>query len=561
MIPQAFISNLIDRVDIGELIGSRIELKRRGNELSGICPFHADSKPSLDINPDKGVYLCRACQASGNAIGFLMEYDGLGFVEAVEALAAFAGVEVPREAGSGGGGPAASETAPLYDLMQRAAEQYVAVLHSGQGAAARAYLDGRGVNAAMLERFAIGYAPPGWDFLRKRFAGRDGELEKVGLLARNAERGTVYDRFRDRIVFPIRDGRGRVVGFGGRVLGGDGPKYLNSPETPIFHKGRELYGLHEMRARREKFDSVLLVEGYMDVVGLAAQGVNNAVAVLGTAATEQHFRTLFRNAREVVCCFDGDAPGRQAAWRAAETLLPLMEGERQVRFLFLPDGEDPDTFARAQGGDGFRAALAQQAVTLSTFLFDHVSEGLNLDLLDDQAVLKERADKLIRRVPPGAWQDLLRQRARQLAGFVPRSAARRPRTPRQQAVPRPDLALHGLRIALTDPTLAAAVDAEDLQRLGQLKVRGAAVLAEVLRLQREHADAGFAWLYGRFSGREDADWLRRAADMARVETELQDVIRRLGTVRRKLSEEELAEGGFSQLMGQLAARHRANAED
>lgn len=558
-IPRAFIDDLLARVNIAEVIGERIALKPRGREMLGICPFHDDSKPSLSVAPDKGVYLCRACNASGNAIGFLMEYDGLGFVEAVEALAAFAGLEVPRE---GAAGPARSETGPLYDLMQRAAELYHEALASAAGGRAREYLAGRGVGAELIARFGIGYAPAAWDFVEGRFgAARRADLEKVGLLARNPEKGRVYDRFRDRVMFPIRDGRGRVVGFGGRVLDPEAtPKYLNSPETPIFQKRRELYGLHELRTTRRKFEHVLLVEGYMDVVGLASQGIDNAVAVLGTAATEQHFRTLFRAAPEVVCCFDGDPAGRAAAWRALETVLPLLEGERQASFLFLPAGEDPDSFARSRGAEGFSAAL-EDAISCSEFLFQHVSEGLDLGVLDDQAVFKERADRLIARVPVGAYRDLLQQRARQLAGLIPGRARRRTPVMAQPAVRHPRLAEHGLRIALGNPEFAERLDAGALDALRNSGAPGADALAEVLAVQRQHPGISRWALVGRATGTPLEAWLRRAMALPDVDSsldEFEDVVGRLGT--RRAENEPLDEARFAELLGRLAAQHGLDSD-
>ncbi len=558
-IPRTFIDDLLARVNIGEVIGERIALKPRGRELLGICPFHDDSKPSLSVAPDKGVYLCRACNASGNAIGFLMEFDGLGFVEAIEALAASAGLEVPRE---GGEGPPRSETAPLYDLMQRAAEAYVEALASPEGARARRYLAERGVNSELIARFGIGYAPGGWDFLERRFgAGRRADLEKVGLLTRNPDKGRIYDRFRDRVMFPIRDGRGRVVGFGGRIQDADGsPKYLNSPETPIFQKRRELYGLHEVRASRRKFEHLVLVEGYMDVIGLASRGIDNAVAVLGTAVTEHHFRTLFRTAPHVVCCFDGDAAGRAAAWRALEAVLPLMEGERQASFLFLPSGDDPDSFVRARGAEEFTRALGG-ALSCSEFLFRHAAEGLDLERLDDRAVFKERADRLIARVPVGAYRDLLQQRARQLAGLIPRPA-RRPAGPPPGSVRRPRLAEHGLRMALGAPEYAAHLDDAAIEQLRTSGIAGADALANVLEMQRAHPGIGRWALIGRCTGTPLEPWLRRALALPQVESslaEFEDVVRRLSTHRRP-PDEGLDEARFARLLGRLAAQHGLHAD-
>ena len=416
-IPQDFINDLIDRSDIVEIISSRIQLKKAGREYKACCPFHGEKTPSFTVSPDKGFYHCFGCGAHGTAVGFIMEHDQLEFVEAVEELASLNGVDVPRET-SANAGPV-SPTAPLYELLDKAAKLFRDQLRDNP--AAVEYLKKRGLDGETAARFLIGYAPAGWNFLLKRFgeddAGRD-RLLKTGLTLRN-EDGKVYDRFRERIMFPIRDSRGRMVGFGGRVLGQGEPKYLNSPETPVFHKGRELYGLYEARKVNRKLDNLIVVEGYMDVVALACHDINNAVATLGTATTPEHLQRLFRATNEIIFCFDGDRAGRDAAWRALQVTLPELREGRQVRFLFLPDGQDPDSVVRDQGADEFRRQL-DNSMPLSEYLLDHLKAATDLSSMDGQARLAELARPLVNRIPEGIYRELLLDRLAQEVGLAPR---------------------------------------------------------------------------------------------------------------------------------------------
>ncbi|MEW8281341.1 MAG: DNA primase, partial [Candidatus Thiodiazotropha taylori] len=343
-IPTHFIDQLLNRVDIVDVINRRVTLKKAGKEFQACCPFHDEKTPSFTVSPSKQFYHCFGCGAHGSAIGFLMEYDNLGFVEAVEELAQSAGLEVPRE----GGNEQGPDLRPLYELMEKTARFYQHQLkHHAESPAAVDYLKSRGMSGQIAASYGIGFAPPGWDNLTGTLGSDKASLErlnKCGLLSES--NGKQYDRFRNRIIFPIRDPRGRTIGFGGRVLGDDKPKYLNSPETPLFHKGRELYGLYEARQANREISNLLVVEGYMDVVALAQHNIQNAVATLGTATTHEHLELIFRNCPEVIFCFDGDRAGRDAAWKALNTSLPLMRDGREVRFLFLPQGEDPDTQVR-----------------------------------------------------------------------------------------------------------------------------------------------------------------------------------------------------------------------
>lgn len=374
-IPRSFIESLLARADVVQVINQRVPLKKAGTSYKACCPFHDEKTPSFNVSSTKQFYHCFGCGASGDALKFLMDYDGLSFVEAVESLAAQYGMPVPREQLS----PAQQKSqqqkqqkqCDLYDVMHLAAKYYRMQLRDHPDSEqAKAYLRQRGLSPEIAKEFVIGFAPPGWDSLQtglKADAKLKQQLTEVGMLVeKDANRS--YDRFRNRIMFPIRDGRGRVIAFGGRVLTSDEqPKYLNSPETPIFHKSYTLYGLYEMRQSRQKFDHILVVEGYMDVVALAQFGIRNAVATLGTATTAEHMDILFRQVNEVVFCFDGDQAGLKAAWKALDLALPLMEKERSVKFLFLAEGEDPDSTVRKEGVTGFNQRVLN-ALSLSEFL-------------------------------------------------------------------------------------------------------------------------------------------------------------------------------------------------
>ena len=395
-IPDAFIDDLLARTDIVEVVGSRVPLKRQGREYSARCPFHDERSPSFTVSPNKQFYHCFGCGAHGTAISFLMNYDRLEFLDAVEELAKRVGLEVPRDTRQRN---ESGESRELYAAVEAAAHFFQQQLQAS--AKAKAYLERRGVDAENRARFGIGYAPEGWEGLKSALgtdARRLALLEKVGLFSRN-DSGRVYDKFRDRVMFPIHDRRGRVIAFGGRVLEkDDGPKYLNSPETVLFHKGRELYGLWQVRQAHAKIPRLIVVEGYMDVVALFQYGVNTAVATLGTATTPDHAELLFRNAPDVYFCFDGDAAGRRAATRAMESVLPRMKDGRQAFFLFLPEGEDPDTLVRSEGREGFDARL-QAAVPLSQFFFDELAKDVNLGTLDGKARMAERAKPLLAQIP------------------------------------------------------------------------------------------------------------------------------------------------------------------
>jgi DNA primase len=424
LIPQSFIDDLLNRTDIVDVVASRIQLKKAGKNYTACCPFHKEKTPSFSVSPDKQFYYCFGCGAGGNALGFIMDHDQLDFPQAVEDLAKRAGMDVPREENGRDSKPRQPTDSPLYPLLTAAAEYYRQALKSHpQRKAAVEYLKGRGLSGEIARDFGLGFAPPGWDNLLKHLASdslQQKAMIDAGLLVENAdnpEKVKRYDRFRDRVIFPIRDSRGRVIAFGGRVLGDDKPKYLNSPETPVFHKGQELYGLFEARKSNRDLDEIMVVEGYMDVIALAQQGLRNAVATLGTATSEEHLKRLFRIVPSVLFCFDGDQAGRNAAWRALEATLPSLQDGRRARFLFLPDGEDPDTLVRSEGTDAFRARINQQAQPLADYFFQQLSEEADPRSLEGKAHLVTLAAPLIDKIPGNNLRTLMRQRLTEITGL------------------------------------------------------------------------------------------------------------------------------------------------
>ncbi len=421
LIPQGFIDDLLNRTDLVEVVGERIQLKKAGRNYTACCPFHQEKTPSFSVSPDKQFYYCFGCGAGGNAIGFVMDHDHVDFPEAVESLARRAGVEVPREEGRHQQQPRQPAQSPLFGILQAASDFYGNALHAHPARqTAVQYLGKRGISKDIAGDFLLGYAPPGWDNLLRELGGdslKEKYLLEAGLLAENPDSGRRYDRFRDRIIFPIRDSRGRVIGFGGRVLGDDKPKYLNSPETPVFHKGQELYGLYEARQHNRQLQDILVVEGYMDVIALAQQGLRNAVATLGTATTPEHIKRLLRIVPTITFCFDGDNAGRKAAWRALEATLEHMKDGVSARFLFLPDGLDPDDLVRNEGAEAFRARISSQSQSLSDYFFRHLSEELDLDSLEGKAHLATLASPLIGKIPGHNLQQLMERQLLQLTGL------------------------------------------------------------------------------------------------------------------------------------------------
>ena len=419
-ISQRFIDDLLARVDIAEVVGERVTLKKAGKNLSGLCPFHDEKSPSFTVSRDKQFYHCFGCGAHGNAIRFLMEYDRLSFPEAVEQLASRQGMEVEREGrdlsphDQQRQQKQRQQRQEADNLLEMAQRFFLHNLQHRDAEGARRYLHQRGLSEDVMARFGIGFSFDRWDALKTHLL-REGVSEALqteyGLLVQKEDTGRSYDRFRHRVMFPIRDWKGRVLGFGGRVLGDEKPKYLNSPETPVFHKGRELYGLyeareHKAREHKERCDSLIVVEGYMDVVALAQHGITNAVATLGTSVTEDHLQRMYRLVDEVVFCFDGDSAGRRAAQRALEHVLPVMIDGRQARFLFLPEGEDPDSLVRREGAERFQDRI-RCASALSEFLFDQAREGLDLGNIEARERYVTSVLGLLEKLPEGLLRSLL----------------------------------------------------------------------------------------------------------------------------------------------------------
>ncbi|WP_440866014.1 DNA primase [Symbiopectobacterium purcellii] len=486
-IPRVFINDLLARTDIVDLIDARVKLKKQGKNFHACCPFHHEKTPSFTVNGDKQFYHCFGCGAHGNAIDFLMNYDRLEFVESIEELASMHSLEVPYESGTGTTALERHQRQSLYELMGQLSEFYQQALNQPTAAAAQGYLTQRGLSAEVISHFAIGFAPAGWDNVLKRFGRHDEDRETLsdaGMLVKN-EQGRTYDRFRERVMFPIRDKRGRVIAFGGRVLGDGLPKYLNSPETEIFHKGRQLYGLYEAQQNNTELKRLLVVEGYMDVVALAQFGIDYAVASLGTATTADHIQMMFRVTDQVICCYDGDRAGRDAAWRALETALPYLNDGRQLRFMFLPYGEDPDTLVRKEGKQAFEQRM-EQALPLSTFLFDTLQQQVDMSSPEGRTKLGRDALPLIGQVPGETLRLYLRQQLgnklgilddRQLDKLLPKTA--------EQAQPYqpPQLKRTTIRILIgllvQNPQLAALVTAPD--GLASSKMAGVQLFIELVK--------------------------------------------------------------------------------
>ena len=529
MIPSDFIDELLARTDIVEIVGQRVALKKQGKDYTGLCPFHTEKSPSFSVSADKQFYYCFGCQASGTALKFVMEFDRLDFPAAVELLADRAGMQVPKNEH-----PEPPERTEhrksIYQILEQASEWYKAQLrHHAERDRAVAYLKERGLSGEIARDFGLGYAPPGWDNLASALAKSNHERELLiesGMLVVNEDNDKAHDRFRDRIMFPIRDNRGRVIAFGGRVLGDAKPKYLNSPETPVFHKGRELYGLFEARKRTRRLERLMVVEGYMDVVALAQHGISYSVATLGTATSEAHLDRMFRIVPTLVFCFDGDAAGRSAAWKALLIALPFMRDGRSARFLFLPDGEDPDSLVRAEGKDAFERRLAD-APHLPDVFFDQLQSEADTGSLDGKAALAKQAMPLIAGIPEGVFKQLMVQRLSEITGLAgdkliqtwqppgPGSRSTRPEA-RREPVPVArrtggDLVDRAIAMLLRRPDLAGQFDDSVYDRLSSQSELG--LLLRVVRaISRQEIDAPDA-LLANFQAEADFDRLSALAQM------------------------------------------------
>ncbi len=507
-IPQEFIDQLLDRTDIYELINSRVTLKRAGRDYQARCPFHDEKSPSFTVSPVKNFYHCFGCGAHGNAIGFLMEYDRLEFLDAVEELAKAAGMTVPREASERQDG-----LGLVYDVLKRVQKLYQRQLKDSPEAVA--YLKQRGISGDVAKTYALGFAPDAWDTLAASIGGdRAGmeALDKAGLVTER-QSGGYYDKFRNRIMFPIHDGRGRPVAFGGRVFrGDDGPKYMNSPETVLFHKGRQLYGLYQARQANSHLERLIVVEGYMDVIALAQAGITETVATLGTATTTEHAEILFRSAPEVVFCFDGDRAGRKAALRAMESVMPRLRDGRQVRFQFLPEGEDPDSLVRSQGAEEFINQL-ERATPLSEFFFAHYQAQVDMQSLDGRARLVEMCRPKLSQVPDGAFRDMmfeeLSHRAQSQAVLGPHGAVSVPMPRAAGQRSQPSLVRRAVTILLHYPRLA--MDLGDVSPLLALERRGVPLLVELVQWCQLNPGASFARLLEHWRDRPEQVYLEKLA--------------------------------------------------
>jgi DNA primase len=503
-------------------VGRRVQLKKAGREFKACCPFHDEKTPSFTVSPGKGFYHCFGCGAHGTAIGFLMEYDHMSFVEAIESLANSMGVEVPRNESD----KPARRYDELFSLLDSVARHWQACLKDSS--AAVEYVKKRGIDGSTAKRFGIGFAPDGWSNVLDKFGKSPEAIERLlatGLIIRK-DNGQHYDRFRDRVMFPIRDARGRTIGFGGRTMGDGEPKYLNSPETVLFHKGRELYGLYEARQALRHIEQLVVVEGYMDAVALARHGIDFAVATLGTATTPEHLNRLFRLTDNVCFAFDGDRAGRKAAWRALENALPLIREGRQIRFMFLPEGHDPDSFVNEFGTDAFLEAL-DEAVALSEFLIQELASQVDMSTVDGRARLAEHARPLVSTIPAGVYRELLIESLAETVGLTAAKLEKmlasdkpghavsratrtttRPNGRKPAASGQPSVIRHAMTLVLNHPAAAKKLDAD---KLLEVKRPGADLLRALIETVQAEPNITTAGLLERWRHDEQGRHLGKLA--------------------------------------------------
>ena len=539
-IPPEFIDELLARADIVEIIDSRVPLKKAGREYKGCCPFHDEKTASFTVSPGKQFYHCFGCGAHGTAIGFLMEYDHLGFRETIEELAGRYSMIVPEDAAKDNSAERRKH-ADLYSILGLANRHFQQRLRENESA--KNYLIARGLSGEVAARYQLGFAIDSWDDLLNSLTAQKistKDLETAGLVSKN-DQGRVYDKFRGRIIFPIHDQRGRVIAFGGRILGEGEPKYLNSPETPVFHKGKELYGLHQALNAISKQQQAIVVEGYMDVIALAQAGIDNAVAALGTATTATHVEKLFRQCNEIIFCFDGDRAGRQAAWRALENSLPSMQDGRQVSFLFLPEGEDPDTYVKKLGHNAFVMQIQQQSLPLPEYMLSHLSEDIDLQRMDGKAKLAGLARPLLNSLPRGTLKAML---LRELAAITHMDEASLAELMQEEKKPAPErqvtsTAKHKkhnligktLSLLLNQPEVALGVD--NLEHLQSLELAGMDVLCQIIEIINISPDLTTSAIIERFREKVYYDRLCELASSNidleddAVKTEFTDAINRL----------------------------------
>ncbi|MGL4380120.1 MAG: DNA primase [Vibrio sp.] len=497
-IPRSFIDDLLARLDIVDVIDVRVKLKKKGKNYGACCPFHNEKTPSFSVSQEKQFYHCFGCGAHGNAIDFVMEYERMEFPEAIEELASTIGLEVQREERTPSS-PFAKQTPTiksdekrsLYDLMASIAQFYRQQLKVSTNKHAIDYLKNRGLSGEIVQKFGIGYVADEWDLVRRNFGQQRSSEEMLvtaGMLIEN-DNGRRYDRFRGRVMFPIRDRRGRVIGFGGRITEQGTPKYLNSPETPIFHKGKELYGLYEVLQAYREPPQILVVEGYMDVVALAQYGVDYSVASLGTSTTGDHLQLLFRQTNQVICCYDGDRAGRDAAWRALENALDYLKSGNILKFLFLPDGEDPDSYVRQYGKAQFEQQVAN-ATPLSQYLFDNLIElhQINLGSHEGKSALRALTTPLINKIPDPFLQEILEKLLDERTGFDHQLRRKKARYPDSRPAPHKVIKRTPMRdvIALLVQKPSYAELVPDLTSVRHLQLPGLETLSEVLEKCRQY---------------------------------------------------------------------------
>ncbi len=575
-IPQHFIDELVARADIVELVGSRVPLKKHGKEYKACCPFHGEKTPSFTVVPDKGFYHCFGCGVHGTALGFLMEHDHMSFVEAVEEVAERVGLEVPRDEQQNVRAAAPSDG--LFAILERTSQLYAQELRNSERG--RDYFKSRGLTAETAATFALGYSPDSWDFVLRHLGTSDAErmkLHQVGLTIERDKRPDAagapgyYDRFRDRVMFPIRDARGRTIGFGGRVLDKGEPKYLNSPETELFHKGRELYGLYEARQASRTLTRLMVVEGYMDVVRLHQAGITYAVATLGTATTPEHLSRVFKICQEVIFCFDGDRAGRAAAWRALENSLPFMRDGRQIRFLFLPEGQDPDSLVGEEGKEAFESRLTN-ALPLASYFLRQLQDQVDMTRPDGRARFRDLAQPLLARIPDeGSFRDILATEVNRSAQIDTGLVRAHSGATRDSTSPfggaragRGSVVRQAIRALVHFPQIATKVpSSEGLEGIDR---PGIPLLIELLNDLQENPCANTAGLLERWRDRPDFDPLFRLAsneypvDAAGAVRELNDALlqlfpertdQRLEELLRKQAREGLTDAERTELQGFL----------
>lgn len=505
-IPQTFIDEVVTRTDIVELIDNHVSLKKKGKEFAACCPFHDEKTASFTVSPEKQFYHCFGCGAHGTALGFLMEYERLDFIEAVEVLAQQHGLDIPKDNTTF----VKNDHQDLYALLEQANAYFQNNLRQQKHAIK--YLKNRGVSGEIAAKYDLGYAAEGFENLLKEFDGAatEKQLIDIGLIKQN-DKGSIYDRFRNRIVFPIKDRRGRVIGFGGRVLDDAVPKYLNSPETPVFHKSDALYGLYEARKSKHSSTSLIVVEGYMDVVALAQNGIENVVATLGTATTSQHIQQLYRCTREIIFCFDGDRAGREAAWRAAQQTIPLFKDGLEAKFLFLPQGEDPDSLIRSRGKEIFFQYVAD-GDSLSDFIFSKLSEDVDVRTPSGKARLAQIAKPLLEKFPNGVFKKLVFEELEKKVGAPiqysvadekPNAKSAKNNLASNKATP-VRLAVAAL---LHQPSLA--LDIESTSQLENCDLLGVPLLLKIINTWKQEPELTHAALIERFRGQAEEQQIQK----------------------------------------------------